>query len=99
MGDEGLFDDCNWASEPRKKDVIFDVDDHFGTKEFTKAVQRTARELGPSCPFSPVVYKHIKRQLKGRQFYKIGDDDDDQMWREVPKRELITLFSTHYEQA
>ena len=94
-------DDEDNSNIPRKNDVCFDAEDHPGTEAFVAAVQQTLESLG-SIPYSPTVYKNIKRQLSSRRFYVCDQDNDrntDQYeWREASKRELIDIFWKYYEE-
>jgi hypothetical protein len=83
---------------PKEEDICFEAEEHLGTEAFLEAVQQTLKDHGPS-PYSPSVYKNIKRQLPGRRFFVCDDDDKPHEWREVTKRELISLFCTYYEEA
>jgi hypothetical protein len=95
---------------PGEIDVCFHADEHPGTEAFVAAVQQTLVNLGP-VPYSPAVYRKIKRQLSDRRFYlcdqdsddKRGEDDDDDAdkqyeWRPASKRELIDVFYKYYEE-
>jgi len=95
---------------PGEIDVCFDADEHPGTEAFVAAVQQTLVNLGP-VPYSPAVYRNIKRQLSDRRFYlcdqdsdeKLCEDDDDDAdkqyeWRPASKRELIDAFYKYYEE-
>lgn len=98
-------DEADDKTTPRKHDVCFDSEDHKGTKAFVKAIQQTLEELGP-VPYSPAVYKNIKRQLPDRRFYlcdqELGDAKAKAMkkyeWREASKREIIDIFWKYYEE-
>jgi len=89
---------------PKEDDICFEADEHPGTVAFVAAVQETLVNLGP-VPYSPAVYKNIKRQLSDRRFYVCDRDNDDNNgeiddhfeWREASKRELIDVFWKHYE--
>jgi len=95
---------------PGENDICFDAEEHQGTEAFLAAVQQTLENLGP-VPYSPAVYKHIKRQLSNRRFYLCDQDnnekndensddgtDNQYEWREASKRELIDLFWKYYEE-
>ena len=89
---------------PEEDDVCFEAEEHPGTVAFVEAVQETLVNLGP-IPYSPAVYKNIKRQLPDRRFYVCDRDNDDNNgeiddhyeWREASKRELIDVFWKNYE--
>lgn len=89
---------------PGEDDICFDAEEHPGTEAFVAAVQQTLVHLGP-VPYSPAVYKSVKRQLSNRRFYVCDQDNDDKKgkiddhyeWREASKRELIDLFWKQYE--
>jgi hypothetical protein len=109
------YSDSHEASEngevsttPRETDVCFDADEHPGTEAFLDAVRQTIAALGP-VPYSPAVYKSIKRQVPGRRFFVCDDYDDKEEsdtfsnekeyeWRQVEKRELVDLFWKYYEE-
>jgi len=103
----GKIGEDNTSATPGENDICFEAKEHPGTESFMAAVQQTLNNLGP-VPYSPAVYKNIKRQLSNRRFYscdqdndKKNDDDgtDNQYeWREASKRELIDIFWKHYEE-
>lgn len=96
------------STTPCETDVCFDADEHPGTEAFLDAVRQTIAALGP-VPYSPAVYKSIKRQVPGRRFFVCDDYDDKEEsdsfsngkeyeWRQVEKRELVDLFWKYYEE-
>ena len=82
--------------QPSDKDVCFDADEHPGTKAMHAAVKMTLKEY-PLDEYSPEQYRHIKKQLSGRKFFVCDDEDHPDVWREVPKSELVELLRKEFE--
>jgi hypothetical protein len=82
--------------QPTDKDVCFDADEHPGTKAMHVAVKKTLKKY-PTVAYSPVQYRHIKKQLPGRKCFVCDDEDHPDVWREVPKSELVELLKKEFE--
>lgn len=81
------------SAQPTDKDVCFDADLHPGTKAMYAAVQKTLKKY-PKAEYSPVQYRHIKKQLPGRRFF-VSEDGE---WREVDNTELVDLLKVVFDQ-
>lgn len=82
--------------QPTDKDVCFDADQHPGTKAMHAAIKKTLKKY-PTEEYSPEQYRHIKKQLPGRKFFVCDDEDHPDVWREVPKSELVDLLKKEFE--
>jgi len=90
------FDPVPEGTQPTDKDICFDADEHPGTKAMHAAVQKTLKKY-PNTEYSPEQYRHIKKQLAGRRFFVCDDEDYPDVWREVPKAELVELLRKEFE--
>jgi glutamate racemase len=61
-------------------------------------VRKGLEQFGPVF-YCPKVYRGIKKQLPGRQFFVCDDDDNPYGWREVAKRELVDFICKYYKEA
>jgi len=86
------------AQTPLPQDVCFDAVKHPGTAAMEKAVRKSVKEF-PKTQYCPKVYRHMKRQLPGRRFFVCDDENKPNVWREVPKAELVELFRREFEAA
>eukprot|EP00536_Pseudo-nitzschia_multiseries_P010649 jgi/Psemu1/67521/estExt_Genemark1.C_3330025 len=95
------------SDTPRAKDICFEAEEHPGTQAFLGALEKTLEDLGP-ISYSPTVYKHIKRQLSGRNFFvcdvskeeRNADTTNKQYdWRKIERRELIEAVRLYYDAA
>lgn len=64
-------DDDSW---PTVNDVCFGDKVHPGTKEFHKVVQNAAQSFADE-EYGPVIYKSVKKQLKGKRFFNVDGQD------------------------
>mmetsp|Transcript_6520 Transcript_6520/g.13851 ORF Transcript_6520/g.13851 Transcript_6520/m.13851 type:complete len:962 (-) Transcript_6520:462-3347(-) len=76
------------------KDVCFGNEDHPGTKDFRKAVEEVAADLGEE-KFKQEIYTIIRRKLKGRRYFKT----DGSIWEEATKKEITKGFRMAYNHA
>eukprot|EP00980_Cylindrotheca_fusiformis_P007925 scaffold1697_cov120-Cylindrotheca_fusiformis.AAC.7 len=70
-------------AEPQKGDVCLGNEKHPGTKALRRAAQKSL-ETFSNDDFNPDVYRSIKRQLKGKEFFV----RDGTGWRQASKGEI-----------
>ena len=83
---------------PTDLDVCFDADEHPGTVAMQAAVDATVLEHHDTI-YCPDIYRLIKKQLPGRQFFVCDDENFPDEWRQVSKKELVDLIQKEYEDA
>ena len=81
-------------TQPAKGDVWFGHENHPGTKSFQRAV-RKAYNAFPEDDFGPEIYKHVKKQLKGKRFFiDDGSGSCSEVSRMVIKNEMEKEFNS-----
>jgi hypothetical protein len=94
----GISTDTNngLPPQPTDNDICFDADDHPGTIAMHASMHITIQKY-PDQDYDPAIYRHIKKQLPGRQFFVCDDEHHPDVWREVPKQELVELFRKEFD--
>ena len=81
-------------AQPAKGDVWFGNESHPGTKSFQRAVQKAYKAF-PEDDFGPEIYKHVKKQLKGKRFFiDDGSGSCTEVSRVVIKNEMEKQFNS-----
>jgi hypothetical protein len=82
--------------EPEDYDVCFGNEDHPGTRELFKIVKDALVEFS-NLPYSPPVYKSIRKKLKDRRILIRPDESAPMYWREATKGERIDSVGKYFD--